>query len=264
MASPQLNKGYTRVANEILDHITQVNLNGTQFRIVISIWRLTYGFKRKEHDISVTHLAKLIDASRTQVNRELVALMDRNIIVSTEFGSRGARKLKFNKNYDEWKSPSKKQCKSNDKPKNAKKTVKTTVKKRTYDEDNTYYKMALYFHQLVSKVAKDAGVEHLIAKANLQTWSDDFRKLIEINGVDKRLAKDVMDWVTQDSFWKTNVLSAKKLREKFTDLAIKMNESKHKQNVNHIVPKKDTRDKEIEFQRFIANGGDPDEFNWSS
>ncbi len=140
------------------------------------------------------------------------------------------------------------------------KDIKTTRQK--YDEDNTYLKMAKYFHEKVSVVANDAGISHLIKKSNMQTWADDMRKLIELDQVDKRLAKDVMDWVTQDSFWRTNVLSAKKLREKFMELAIKMNAEK-----KPVQPKQkpvyDPRDKEIEFQRWIAEGNDPDEFDWS-
>jgi hypothetical protein len=86
-------------------------------------------------------------------------------------------------------------------------------KKDKYPEDNTYFKMAKYFHKLVSAVAKAEGLSHLIIKADMQKWADDMRKLIEIDKVDKHLARDVMVWVTQDNFWKTNVLSAKKLRE---------------------------------------------------
>ncbi|APC50263.1 hypothetical protein BME96_12590 [Virgibacillus halodenitrificans] len=121
--------------------------------------------------------------------------------------------------------------------------------------------MATYFYTEVSRVAEEAGVPHLTKKANMQSWSDDMRKLIEIDQVNKQLAKDVMDWVVQDSFWKTNVLSAKKLREKFAELAIKMNAQK-----KPVKPKQepDSRDKDIAFQQFVADGGDPSEFNWNS
>jgi predicted RNA-binding protein with RPS1 domain len=123
--------------------------------------------------------------------------------------------------------------------------------------------MTTYFFDKVSVVAKEAGVEHLLKKANLQKWSDEFRKLIEIDGVDKRLAKEVMDWVTKDDFWKTNILSAKKLREKFSELAIKMKGSKKpKQPAQQ--QQRDIRDKDIEFQRWVAEGNDPNEFDWGN
>ncbi|MBO1003144.1 replication protein [Pseudogracilibacillus auburnensis] len=255
MASPQLNHGHTRIANEILEKIMKINLNGTQFRLVMAVWRYTYGFSRKttKYGMSISQLAELIDASRSQVDRELKSLIEQNIITVNGVDSKGARILSFQKNYKEW---GKKQVAPSHKKE--KKTKSNKMKK--YDEQNTYYKMAKYFHERISIVAKEAGVEHLIAKANLQRYADDFRKLVELDGVDKRQVKEVIDWVTQDEFWKTNILSAAKLRQQFMKLAIRMNADKNKQQ-----PKQqyDSRDKEIEFQRFVQGGGDPDDFNWN-
>lgn len=254
MANPQLQKGHTRIANEILNEIMKVNLNGTQFRLLIAIWRYTYGFSRKHYEMSISFLSKIIDANRSQVDRELSTLIDRNIITIVGIGQKGARIMGFNKDYNTWDKPIAAEEIPENKPK--------TTKRKKYDENNTYYKMAVYFHTRISAVAKEAGVEHLIKKANLQNYADDFRKLIELDGVSKHLAKDVMDWVTQDPFWKTNILSAKKLREKFGELAIKMNASK-----NPVRPMretiKDSRDKEIEFQRWLQDGNDPEAFDWS-
>lgn len=258
MANPQLNNGHTRIANEIFEEIMKTNLNGTQFRLVLAIWRYTYGFQRKTNEMSISFLSKIIDAGRSQVDRELTALIDRNIVVVIEIGSKGARVMGFNKNYKEWgdKAPTKKAVSEI-----VQKPIKEAAnKKQKYDKDNTYFKMAIYFHERVSQVANDAGISHLIKKSNMQTWADDMRKLIEIDEVDKQLVKQVMDWVTQDSFWRTNVLSAKKLREKFMELAIKMNSEKRPAPTKSVY---DPRDKEIAFQKHVQNGGDPDEFNWS-
>lgn len=137
-----------------------------------------------------------------------------------------------------------------------------TTRQKKYDEDSTYFKMAIYFHEKVSAVANEAGISHLIKKSNMQSWADDMRKLIEIDQVDKHQAKQVMDWVTEDSFWKTNVLSAKKLRERFMELAIKMNTYKKPVQPKQK-PQYDPRDKEIAFQRWIQDGNDPDNFDWS-
>jgi len=258
MANPQLKNGHTRIANEILGEIMRLNLNGTQFRLVLAIWRYTYGFQRKTNEMSINFLAKVINASRTQTNRELATLIDRNIISVFGIGSKGARIMGFNKDYKEWDEqlpPNEVEPEIPDQTK--------PVKKNKYDEENTYYKMAVYFHEKVSVVANEAGISHLIKKSNMQSWADDMRKLIEIDQVDKHLAKQVMDWVTQDSFWRTNVLSAKKLRDKFVELAIKMNADK-KPSQPKQKPQYDPRDKEIEFQRWLQDGNDPNDFDWSN
>ncbi len=262
MANPQTENGHTRIANEILEQIVKQNLNGTQFRLVMTIWRYTYGFKRKHHELSIRFLANATGAGRNQVDRELSSLIERKIITSHGKGARGSRVLSFNKNYEEWgeRSPSSSQSTENEnEPKKQPRKAKIT---KIYDEDNTYYKMAVYFHNKITEVAKDAGVEHLIKKANLQKYADEFRKLIENDGVTKRLAKEVMDWVTQDPFWRTNILSASKLRKKFGELAIKMNAQKQqpKQQTKPIDP----RDKDIAFQKWVQEGNDPNEFDWSN
>lgn len=262
MASPQTKNGYTRIANEILEKIAKTDLNGTQLRIVMVIWRYTYGFRRKEFEFPLSYIAEKVDTTKSHVDRELSSLIDRRIVNVIGVGQRRGRILSFNKNYEEW---SERPAEGQEPPKETRipKNPPKTNKKLKYDKNNTYYKMALYFHSLVSAVAKEAGVEHLIKKANLQSWADDFRKLIELDGMDKRLAKNVMDWVTQDDFWKTNVLSAKKLREKFGELAIKMKNSQKPKGPKQI-QQSDPRDKEIAFQKWIENGGDPNEFDWTS
>jgi phage replication O-like protein O len=266
MANPQIEKGHTRIANEIIEQISKTDLNGTQMRIIMVIWRYTYGFSRKEYEMALTYLAVAINSTKSHVVKELTTLIDRKIVSVVGIGPRRGRILSFNKNYDEWEE----RPAGNEQPKTPapqpieeKKAKKTNRTGKTYAEDSTYFKMANYFHEKVSAVAKEAEVEHLIAKSNLQKWADEFRKLIEIDGVDKRLAKEVMDWVTTDSFWRTNILSAKKFREKFSELAIKMKATQKPKQQKQ--PKQaDPRDKDIEFQKFLAEGGNPDDFDWGS
>lgn len=58
----------------------------------------------------------------------------------------------------------------------------------------------------------------------LQRWADDIEKLIRI---DQRLPGDiraVIEFAQRDSFWRGNILSGAKLREKFPQLIIKIHE----------------------------------------
>lgn len=256
MANPQIEKGYTRIANELLDQVIAKNLNGTQFRLVIAIWRYTYGIKgKKSNKISLRFLSEKTNANKRQVERELSTLINRDIVRVIGTSEKGARVLQVNKDYDQWDQ------KDTGLSGSEQKSTQSNIKPK-YDEENTYYKMATYFYNRVKNVAEDAGIGHLTKRANMQTWADDMRKLVEIDQVDKKTIKNVMDWVTQHDFWKTNVLSASKLRQKFMELAIKMTaDNASKQNQKSKV--KDSRDKEIEFQQWISEGNDPDEFNWN-
>ncbi|QIB26072.1 replication protein [Caloranaerobacter azorensis] len=103
MANPQLENGFTRIANEILEALAKTKLNGTQFRIIMTIFRYTYGFHRKEHEMSETFIAEAVGITKRQVRRELKTLVDNKIIIITKESTyTKARKLKFNKNYKEW------------------------------------------------------------------------------------------------------------------------------------------------------------------
>ena len=103
MQNPKLENGYTRIANEILENIAKTKLNGTQFKIVMVIWRYTYGFCRKEHEFSLSFLSQATDTNKNQIKRELNALIEKNIITvvkDADFNS--SRVLSFNKLFEQW------------------------------------------------------------------------------------------------------------------------------------------------------------------
>lgn len=62
---------------------------------------------------------------------------------------------------------------------------------------------------------------------NFQKWADDIRKAVQIDNRSIANLREVMLWSQQDDFWKGNILSAKKLREKYDQL--KVQSGKHKQ-----------------------------------
>ncbi|RUT48560.1 hypothetical protein EJP82_01045 [Paenibacillus anaericanus] len=106
MARPQIEDGFTRIAHEILEQAARINLNGTQFRILLIVWRYTYGFQRKMHRFSLTFLAGALETHKNQIQRELQILIERNVLLVISGGDRRSRVLSFNKNYDEWKMKS--------------------------------------------------------------------------------------------------------------------------------------------------------------
>lgn len=103
MADVQLENGYTRIANDIFDEIVKQKLNGTQFRIVMVLWRNTYGFQRKHHALSLTFISEATDIDKSRIKKDLKKLIDQNIItVIQEANFNQSRVIAFNKNYHEW------------------------------------------------------------------------------------------------------------------------------------------------------------------
>lgn len=47
MANPQLEDGYTSIANEILERLALIKISATDWRVLVTIIRRTYGFHKK-------------------------------------------------------------------------------------------------------------------------------------------------------------------------------------------------------------------------
>ncbi|QIW21302.1 phage replisome organizer N-terminal domain-containing protein [Bacillus thuringiensis] len=65
---------------------------------------------------------------------------------------------------------------------------------------------------------------------SFDSWANDFRLMREKDNREPQEIKDVIDWCQADSFWQGNILSAKKLREKFDQLTIQMKSKKGAKN----------------------------------
>ncbi|SHI24725.1 phage replication protein O [Sporobacter termitidis DSM 10068] len=106
MANPQKENGFTPIANEILDHLVKLPLNGSQWRIVGVVWRYTYGYSRKQHDISVSFLINALGLKSSQyrqVARELKKLLEMGLLVEVVKPDKNkSRGLMFQKDFDLW------------------------------------------------------------------------------------------------------------------------------------------------------------------
>lgn len=106
--SAQLEDGYTRTANELLERLMKIKLNGTQHNIVYCIIRNTYGFQRKSHAMSLTFISTAIEAHKDLVKRDLDKLIECNIVKVFKDGDyTHSREIGINKNVDEWVTYSK-------------------------------------------------------------------------------------------------------------------------------------------------------------
>ena len=103
MANPQKENGYTQISNEILEAVARFKLNGTQLRILLIIWRKSYGYRKSECEISLTYLSKAVGSTKNAVSREMSKLKALNIISEIEQpGKHQSKVYKFHKNYEDW------------------------------------------------------------------------------------------------------------------------------------------------------------------
>lgn len=106
MASPQLENGYSKIANEILDAFASNRIPGEQMQCLMVIIRRTYGFHLKDSEISITEFRSATGINKPNICRAVDCLIQKNIIIKKDNGKKAT--YRFNKYYNTWKLLSKK------------------------------------------------------------------------------------------------------------------------------------------------------------
>lgn len=96
-ASPQVENGFTRIANEIAEALMRTNMSGYQGRVLWAILRETYGFQKKEDWISNSQLVEMTGLRKQHVSRTMKELLERHIVTKSGY------KVGFNKDYTQWR-----------------------------------------------------------------------------------------------------------------------------------------------------------------
>ncbi len=81
VANPQLENGYTPIANEILEKLARLSLSSNQWQVLLVIIRKTYGFHKKVDYIANFQIGTATGLGKTVVSRILRNLNDRHIII---------------------------------------------------------------------------------------------------------------------------------------------------------------------------------------
>jgi phage replication O-like protein O len=104
-ASPQVEDGHVRIANELLDAFISFPFSARQQKIVMAVIRKTYGYNKTEDEIGLTQFVKLTGISMKHVSTVISELVEMKVL----FVSQGvhARSIKLNKDYTAWVSPKK-------------------------------------------------------------------------------------------------------------------------------------------------------------
>lgn len=129
MASPQKENGYTPIANEILEKLIASNLNGTEIAVVLFILRKTYGYAKKQDEISISQFLSAIPVTKTSLCSALRNLQLVKIIKLVKKGNslKSSNLWAFNKDYDTWQLVKKSKL--------VKKSLKQLVKKTLHTKE---------------------------------------------------------------------------------------------------------------------------------
>lgn len=102
---PQLENGYCKIANEIIEALSRYRIPGEQMQVLMAILRKTYGFNKKEDSISNSQFVKATGLKKGNVSRALSNLVEREVVIKTD--NKRIPTYRFNKDYRDWKLLSK-------------------------------------------------------------------------------------------------------------------------------------------------------------
>jgi phage replication O-like protein O len=97
---PQVEDGFTMIANELLEAILAGGFTQREQSVILSVIRKTYGYGKKADDMSASQIAALCNVPRQHVATTLVNLAARNVITKTP-GKYGSI-IGIQKNYRKW------------------------------------------------------------------------------------------------------------------------------------------------------------------
>ncbi|MFS6817208.1 replication protein [Citrobacter meridianamericanus] len=99
-----LDDGYTRLANMLLEEYAGADLTKRQFKVLLAVLRLTYGWNKPMDRIANSQIAQIARLPEKRVSEARVQLVGMNLL--TQVG----RSIGPNKNTAEWLLPTSERC----------------------------------------------------------------------------------------------------------------------------------------------------------
>jgi phage replication O-like protein O len=176
MNSPQIESGYTRIANELLDAIIAHPFSRREFAIVFALIRVTYGYQKKEDAISGWQLSEMTGIDRSHVSKTITELIEKNVVNRSDSGriSHGQNVpfLSINKHYKQWATVAEKA------------TVKTVAKSATPTVADS---------ATVAKTAPLPNWPHTVAETATVTVADLAQRPLPKQPTHKEIPKEIKE-----------------------------------------------------------------------
>lgn len=240
-----LDDGYTKIANLILEALAMAKLSGTQKGICMFLLRRTYGWGKTDDAISLGEFADACDTSQAYISRQIKELLKKCVIKRVSYMPGHTPVYTFNTRVAEWDKGCINVQGLSDcavqglyecarvglsdcarvnqppalEPPDMEGTLKKDIKKKK--EINIYSPESN--EVILSKLLLEKILLHLpkIKQPDIQKWAHHMDAILRIDGRDPPEVREVILFAQSDSFWKTNILSVEKLRKQYDQLNAK-------------------------------------------
>ena len=90
--------------------------------------------------------------------------------------------------------------------------------KKIFEADSDPYLLAKFLENNIT----ESNPKFPQSESQRQRWAKDFDLMIRRDKIDADDIAEVIEWCQRDNFWRSNILSGKKLREKYQQLKMRM------------------------------------------
>lgn len=219
MANPQLEDGYTKIANELLEALIRTELSGHCFRLTLLVLRKTYGFCKKDDAISLTCMAKMSGLSKSRSSQIINILEDAKIITVSEYCNGLTKSYRFNKDYETWNTVSENCYRIR---KVIQKGIRKLIPQNKYIQKKKYSPNSVEFRtsELLLNLIRQRNTN--FRQPDLQKWASHVDRMLRIDKRSVDEVEKIITWCQADMFWQNNILSTEKLRKQYDQLCLKM------------------------------------------
>lgn len=177
MANPQKENGYTAIANEICDKLRSTDISKGESKILWTVLRATYGWNKKQDNISISQFQKETGMSRWGVCKACTSLVNRCLLGRQRNGTTLVTTYYIQKDLDKWcasqpKEPSQQPLTRASQPtRNQLVNGGTPTKDITKDNINTApFDFEALWAQYPRRLGKKDALRHF--KASVKTQAD--------------------------------------------------------------------------------------------
>lgn len=246
----QRENGHVDIANTLMEELMKIHLSGREWQILMVIFRQTWGYcelkdgkpfrdkngfwvKKKMDRISQSEFENFTGIDRRKVWWVLNELFRKNIIEKTiaKKGDIIICNYGIQKDSSKWRlSPKKGTIAEKGDRVSPKKGIETIAEKgvykrkgikekiqkkisHTFEKCEVVYQLTTY---LEGKIRENNSSVKERTEPRIQSWCKDIDKLLRLDKANPGEVKQVIDWVVEDDFWSSNILSANKLRKHYS------------------------------------------------
>ena len=238
MASADLENGYVKIPNGLMERLAEFRLSGREHQILWVIIRKTYGWNKMMDRISLKQFSELTGIPRHKCCEILQGLVERKIVSKGVPKKGNTRYVTYGiqSNFQKWqvfpkkgtvpekgnKVFPKKGTKCSRKRELQKTLIKDTNQKtHRFERNSIEIELSNLLFTRIRRFKPD------YREPNLQSWAKHIDYMIRLDGRAPHQIRQVILWCTDDPFWQVNILSTQKLRKHFDRLEIQMMKRKN-------------------------------------